>query len=61
MNATDTIKIMMWAFIAVIIGCVAFNSCGITDPPPQWNNDDRWDTFTPEENRELENLIRSYK
>jgi len=60
MSTTDTIKIMMWTFIAVIIGVVALNSCGITDPPPEWHHD-RWDAFTPEENRELEKLIRSYK
>ena len=60
MSTTDTIKIMMWAFIAVIIGVVALNSCGITDPP-QWNDPDRFDGFTPEENKVLEEIIRSYK
>jgi hypothetical protein len=60
MSTTDTIKLMMWAFIAVIIATITLSSCGLTDPPPQWNND-RWDQFTPEENRELEELIRNLK
>ena len=34
MSTTDTIKIMMWAFIAMIIGVVALNSCGITVSSP---------------------------